>query len=131
MQETVDSADIIDNVYKRHIDWLTTNVADLSNLLVATCGAWDLKTMLPNEIANKKLSHNKIYCKFINVKDEYNYFYKQKAKGMIEMLSYLKLTLDGKHHSGIDDTRNISKIMMKLISNGHHNFQINNVFIKK
>ena len=38
---------------------------------------------------------------------------------MYEMLNYLNLTLDGTHHSGIDDCRNISKIMIKLFQDGH------------
>ena len=38
---------------------------------------------------------------------------------MVGMLQYLKLKLDGRHHSGIDDTRNIAKIMIKMIKDGH------------
>ena len=34
---------------------------------------------------------------------------------MKEMLDYLGLQLDGKHHSGIDDSLNIAKIALKLM----------------
>ena len=34
---------------------------------------------------------------------------------MVEMLEFLELNLDGRHHSGIDDALNIAKIAIKLI----------------
>jgi len=46
---------------------------------------------------------------------------------MDKMLEYLNLTLDGKHHSGIDDCRNISKILGKMVKDGHIDFKVNNV----
>ncbi len=118
-QETVNNAKTIDIVYKEHIKWLTQHVPINSYLLFATCGNWDLKTQLPREIKNKKLKKHKYYSKFINVKAEFEYFYKKKAGGMVGMLQFLNLSLDGRHHSGIDDTRNIAKIMLKLIDDGH------------
>ena len=40
-------------------------------------------------------------------------------EGMVGMLQYLKLKLDGMHQSGIDDTKNIAKIMIKMIKDDH------------
>ena len=37
---------------------------------------------------------------------------------MAEMLSQLNLQLLGTHHSGIDDSRNISRIALELIKRG-------------
>ena len=37
---------------------------------------------------------------------------------MTGMLSKLGLSLDGRHHSGIDDTRNTAKIASTLIAMG-------------
>lgn len=34
---------------------------------------------------------------------------------MAEMLHLLKLPLDGRHHSGIDDAKNIAKIALRLM----------------
>ena len=33
---------------------------------------------------------------------------------MVGMLEYLGLQLEGRHHSGIDDSRNIARILAKL-----------------
>jgi inhibitor of KinA sporulation pathway (predicted exonuclease) len=130
-QEQVNQADTIEVVYKEHHEWLRTNTPEKAEIIIITCGAWDLKTMLPKEISNKKLPYYSTYKSYINIKDEFEYFYKVKAGGMVGMLNFLGLELEGRHHSGIDDTRNIAKIMLKLISDGHTDFQINKVFIKK
>jgi len=37
---------------------------------------------------------------------------------MAGMLSKLQLTLDGQHHSGLDDCRNITKIVVKMVEMG-------------
>ncbi len=124
-QETVDEAETIDIVYKEHIDWIIKNVPVDADLTFATCGYWDLKTMLPTELKNKKLKSNSIYKKYINVKDEYEFFYKKKAYGMVGMLNNLNILVEGRVHSGIDDTKNIAKILLKLINDGHEDFKIN------
>lgn len=127
-QEMVNNGELIDIVYNQHKKWLSANIPADAELIFATCGHWDLKTMLPNEITNKKLIQSKFYKKYINVKDEYEYFYKQKAYSMKGMLDYLKITLDGRLHSCIDDTKNISKILLKMIQDGHEDFKVN--FVK-
>ena len=37
---------------------------------------------------------------------------------MASILKNMDIPLDGKHHSGIDDARNIAKICIKLVQNG-------------
>lgn len=46
------------------------------------------------------------------------------------MLNFLKLKLEGRHHSGIDDARNISKIILKLIDDGHNYDQFQFLYVK-
>ncbi len=123
-QEQVNKSQPIEIVYKEHYQWLTSNVPEKSEIYIITCGAWDLKTMLPKEVKNKKLPYPQVYKRYINIKAEFEYFYKKKAGGMGGMLNFLGLRLEGRHHSGIDDTKNIAKILLKIISDGHTNFQI-------
>ena len=124
-QEIVNKSDTIDIVYNDHIKWLDTYIKENDKFAILTCGAWDLRTMLPNEIKNKQLKSHKYYNRYINIKDEFNYFYKKNAKGMIDMLKILKIKLTGKHHSGIDDTKNITKILLHMIKDGHHDYKFN------
>lgn len=48
---------------------------------------------------------------------------------MIGMLNFLNLKLEGRPHSGIDDTKNIARIMLRMILDGHtwNNFCFNHV----
>jgi inhibitor of KinA sporulation pathway (predicted exonuclease) len=43
---------------------------------------------------------------------------KNTSNGMTDMLAKLGLELEGRHHSGIDDSRNIARCAMKLMSCG-------------
>lgn len=93
-----------------------------------TCGDWDLKTMLPNQLKLVDAEHgfdqsgNVIapYNRWINIKGP---FRKQLGLqryniGMAGMLAKLKLDLVGRHHSGIDDCKNILRIVQKLREGG-------------
>lgn len=37
---------------------------------------------------------------------------------MTDMLAWCGLELEGRHHSGIDDARNIAKVALKLLEHG-------------
>ena len=89
----------------------------------ATCGFWDLNTCLKNEARFKKLEVPLFLRSFINVKQVFaNDYLKDeksiKSLAMPTMLNILKLNLEGRHHSGIDDCRNIAKICIELLRKG-------------
>eukprot|EP00392_Amoebophrya_sp_AT5.2_P013643 g13772.t1 len=51
----------------------------------------------------------------------YAFYRRKKQDGMVIMLEALGLRLDGRHHSGLDDARNIAKIVRHLLENyGEH-----------
>lgn len=41
-----------------------------------------------------------------------------KAYGMTGMLERLGMEVKGRHHSGIDDSRNIARILRRVVSDG-------------
>jgi inhibitor of KinA sporulation pathway (predicted exonuclease) len=54
----------------------------------------------------------------INLKDLYNEYYpKARIRGIKDMLKKWNLILEGKHHSGINNTKNIVRIAQWLIQN--------------
>jgi inhibitor of KinA sporulation pathway (predicted exonuclease) len=97
--------------------WCHQNDITPDNTTIVTCGDWDLKTMLANQLnlTQTKLTYflNHLFGCWNNVKIE---FMKKTSNrgGMAEMLKVLDLELTGHHHSGIDDCRNIAKICHKL-----------------
>ena len=79
-----------------------------------TCGDWDLKTALPGNCDYLKLSYPHYLKRWINIKTCFQSAMGRRAGGMTSMLRDLHLSLDGRHHSGIDDSRNIAKILREL-----------------
>lgn len=109
-----------------------------------TCGDWDLKTALPAQLKHLGLQSLPCFGKWINIKKVFaSYVRSQQTApgsgsgrpdsedgrrerfGMAGMLSQLKLPLVGRHHSGIDDSRNICAIAVELLKRGCR-FFINN-----
>jgi inhibitor of KinA sporulation pathway (predicted exonuclease) len=110
-----------EDILKLHSKWFYDNFTDSDNnvnALIVTCGDWDLKTMLPTQCSHIEKpipSYMKEWC---NIKKLFRSFYGTHPKGMKYMLDYLGLTLDGKHHSGIDDCKNIAKVSIKMLEDG-------------
>ncbi|CAF3512201.1 unnamed protein product [Rotaria socialis] len=85
-----------------------------------TCGNWDLKTMLPLQLKQSRLDRPKFINEFINIKELYmEYYSSTRIRGMKDLLKKLNLKLEGRHHSGIDDTKNITKIAQWFIEHKH------------
>lgn len=125
VQEQVDHGHTLDEVLLFHQEWLQSLVPieDASKVIFVTCGNWDLKTMLPTEYSNKpdlpQLPES-LYHHFLNLKFVFQSCHRSlSARGMTGMLDHLHLSLEGRHHSGIDDTRNIARILLHLLVSDH------------
>lgn len=111
--------------------WCEEKGVHSGNTVVVTCGDWDLRTMLIRQHTMCKTYKTQpkrvrqLFEKWTNVKITYaNYKKYRGLLGMDTMLRDAKLPLVGRHHSGIDDCRNIASICKYLIDNG----QLNELF---
>jgi len=84
----------------------------------ATCGDWDLKTCLPKQLRYRGISCPAFMSSWFNLKEGFRDFYKIKPTGMAMMLMHAGLKLEGRHHSGIDDCKNLARIVQKMIKEG-------------
>lgn len=114
-QHTVDNGTLLSDVLPK----VSSFVKKYPDSVFITCGDWDLKTMLPTQLCKLNIHPDKHFSNWLNIKNEYKLQYGKKGKGMIDMLNELKLPLIGHHHSGIDDTRNIAQIAIKMINDGY------------
>lgn len=121
-QDEVDSAAPIAQVLAQHTSWLscaTGNAPDEAVLFV-TCGDWDLGTCLPLEERNKGLVVPLVYTRWANLKVEFlKVFPCQGRPDMTGMLELAGLELEGHHHSGLDDSRNIGRVLESVWQRGH------------
>ena len=102
-------------------EWCLKNNVNSQTTTVVTCGDWDLKTMFPRQLqisGTHSISDDlhKLFDCWTNVKETYCVVKRyRRAPGMEGMLGDLGLQLVGRHHSGIDDCRNIARICQALI----------------
>lgn len=113
-QEQVSRGADFPQVLQRHQEWLSQYSLDPDRLIIVTCGRWDLVEMLPDECRRWSIKPHPIYHRVINIKDAFCKKFGPFRGGMAPMLAYLGLELKGRHHSGIDDCRNIAQMVVNL-----------------
>ncbi|EJU04421.1 exonuclease RNase T and DNA polymerase III [Dacryopinax primogenitus] len=128
-QATVDSGDKFSNVWRRFNEWLARLCQDTDprSFIFVTCGNWDLQTMLPAqlrqcgiEFPRRETGHTGVdFTRYVNIKDAFAEFYdSDPPSGLLEMLHVLGMQLEGRFHSGIDDCRNVSRIIEQMRRDG-------------
>lgn len=122
-QADVDAAPPFAEVLQAHLAWLRSHGLPVEGELpyaFITCGDWDLQTMLPMQLRASDPPFHRMpppYRRWINVKVPFKAWQPRKgAAGMARMLELLGLELEGRHHRGIDDCRNIAKIVRALVA---------------
>ena len=106
------------NALQQYQKWYQQNQFSEENVCIVTCGDFDLKC-LKRECEYKGMEVPSTLQKYINIKEVYELFsgIKKKNLSMVAMLNDSKIELEGKHHSGIDDSRNIAKILQHVLEN--------------
>jgi len=120
-QTDVAGAPTLDLVLTSFDAWLASHGVSESDAISVWCGDWDLKVCLPNECRRKGLFGlvPPVLRRWCNVKIPFcEVTGSRKRMGMTGMMDRLGLELTGHHHLGIDDARNISKIVCKLAQCG-------------
>ena len=123
-QAQVDAADTFADVFARAVTWVENFQAKHpgAQCLVATCGDWDMQTMLSRQARLSAVKVPRIFTRWLNVKVLFRQVIASDATGrnvgMPGMLNALGLSLVGRHHSGLDDSRNIAAITSALIARG-------------
>eukprot|EP00730_Choanoeca_flexa_P012265 TRINITY_DN3816_c0_g1_i1.p1 TRINITY_DN3816_c0_g1~~TRINITY_DN3816_c0_g1_i1.p1 ORF type:complete len:198 (+),score=26.16 TRINITY_DN3816_c0_g1_i1:58-651(+) len=118
-QDQVDAGMTFSEAYVNHQLWLQQHGLDPDrpdqrgkSFAIVTCGDWDLKTCLPNQLRTSKKDSHLGYRQWINIKKAYP---GRRVRGMVELLEKCGLQLEGRHHSGIDDTRNIARCALHML----------------
>ncbi len=114
-QGQVDVAPVFPEVFVAHARWLTRHGLTPDNAVFVTCGDWDLARMLPAQLrAASVVDVPPLYASWCNLKVLYRARFGEGRFGMVQMLEGLGLTLEGHHHRGIDDCRNLARVLLAL-----------------
>jgi inhibitor of KinA sporulation pathway (predicted exonuclease) len=129
-QAQADAAEPLADVLGAHAAWLAsaTEGAPPQDVLFVTCGHWDLGTCLPLELRNKPGLRlpSPIYHRWTSVTDAFASAWgvRSASLSMPDMLSLAGLSLEGHHHSGLDDSRNIGRILEAVWQRGKRVFAV-------
>jgi inhibitor of KinA sporulation pathway (predicted exonuclease) len=119
-QDQVDAGVVFTEALERHQKWLADHglLDGTKSFIFVTCGDWDLRQMMPPQCKTSGVKVPSPYCKWINIKFPFCDKYNTKPLGMAGMLRRLDMNIQGRHHSGIDDCRNIARIMKRMLEEG-------------
>lgn len=125
LQEWLDMHNLIPIFQRTIIGTTTEEMTTKKTFVFVTCGDWDLKTCLPAQLDHHQKSVPLHFKRWINLKPAFMNFTGRDSKkksrpGMTGMLRSFNLDLLGRHHSGIDDCRNIAQICQHMIA---HNWR--------
>eukprot|EP00211_Chloroparvula_japonica_P016396 CAMPEP_0119127530 /NCGR_PEP_ID=MMETSP1310-20130426/6049_1 /TAXON_ID=464262 /ORGANISM="Genus nov. species nov., Strain RCC2339" /LENGTH=190 /DNA_ID=CAMNT_0007117801 /DNA_START=99 /DNA_END=667 /DNA_ORIENTATION=- len=116
-QEQVSGGLRLDAALAKHEEWLRGHGVvgqggvKTKPLMLATCGDFDGR-MIQKQAKRMGLVVPPYLSEWVNIKEVYRYHFKKRGqKGMAGMLKEQGLELQGRHHSGIDDCRNLAGLV--------------------
>jgi ERI1 exoribonuclease 3 len=121
-QDMVTNQPTLADVLKNFHTWLNNEklLDPTVKSIFVTCGDWDLYTMLPSQCNYFNLPRADYFNRWINIKKSfYKVIGKASHAGMMGMLYELNIQHKGRHHSGIDDCKNIAEILKALAVRGY------------
>ncbi|PUZ60908.1 hypothetical protein GQ55_4G212600 [Panicum hallii var. hallii] len=101
-----------------HNLWKKEQGGSLKSAAFVTCGNWDLKTKVPEQCKVSNIKLPTYFMEWINLKDIYLNFYSRRATGMTTMMRQLQMPTVGSHHLGIDDSKNIARVVQRMLADG-------------
>ena len=132
----VDNEEDFVAVFNKFVTWLEDrelllgkvtdhNMTHLKTFMFITCGDWDLKYMLPSQCSTSHIKMPNYFLQWINIKKSFAMCNNGKfPRSLSEMLNESGLTFQGRQHSGIDDVKNIARIVQTLAKEKRHVFEI-------
>jgi inhibitor of KinA sporulation pathway (predicted exonuclease) len=96
---------------------LRNELKQLKGFSFVTDGPWDIRDYLEKECIAKRIEKPFYYSQWINMRSKFAEFYNQRG-GINKMLSHLKMKFEGREHSGLDDSKNIARICIRMIQDG-------------
>ncbi len=115
-QHTVDAAPTFPEVWNSFTAWLAP--LEPNSYCMLSCGAWDFKTLLPKNLQIHDINGEAFVSHTANIKTIFcDTKPGSKPAGLGGILKQLKMQFEGRPHSGIDDSRNIARIVLWLLNN--------------
>ncbi|XP_058954376.1 3'-5' exoribonuclease 1-like [Pocillopora verrucosa] len=118
-QEIVDNADTFSGVLDNFHQWLRDHkLGSEYKFAVVTDGPYDMKRFFSGQCQLCSIPIPKYARKWINLRKLYRNFYKVLNGTLEDMVNNLGMKFEGRPHCGMDDARNIARILRKMVQDG-------------
>ncbi|XP_047114655.1 3'-5' exoribonuclease 1-like isoform X1 [Schistocerca piceifrons] len=118
-QEQVDKAETFPEVLSRFEAWLVKHgLGTKYKYAIVTDGPWDMGRFLYGQCQLSGIPYPSFGKKWINIRKTFSNFYKSKRYCLKMMIDHLEIGFEGRPHCGIDDARNIARVLIHLIADG-------------
>lgn len=85
---------------------------------VATDGPWDMQNFLNLQCSLSAIEYPRWARKWIDIRKMFSNHLGVKRCGIQKMLAYFNYEFEGQQHCGLDDAKNIARILLRLTNDG-------------
>lgn len=118
-QEQVNQAEVFTEVLKKVHSWLEEKeLGSKYSFAVATDGPWDMENFMNLQCAHSGIEFPYWAARWIDIRKIFSNWFNTRRCGIQKMLGYLNLEFEGQQHCGLDDAKNIARILIKLMDDG-------------
>ncbi|XP_017592256.1 PREDICTED: 3'-5' exoribonuclease 1 isoform X2 [Corvus brachyrhynchos] len=119
--DIVDKADTFPQVLQNVVEWMRQReLGTKYSYSMLTDGSWDMSKFLNIQCRISRIKYPSFAKKWINIRKSYGNFYKvpRNQTKLTIMLENLGMNYDGRPHSGLDDSKNIARIAIRMLQDG-------------
>ncbi|XP_043916875.1 3'-5' exoribonuclease 1 [Protopterus annectens] len=120
-QDIVDKADTFPQVLQNVIDWMKSkDLGTTYKYAILTDGSWDMSKFLNVQCRISRIKYPLFAKQWINIRKSYVNFYKvpRSSTKLESMLEKLGMEYEGRPHCGLDDSKNIARIAIRMLQDG-------------
>lgn len=119
-QDQVNFAPTFPEVLKQFDEWLKDLglTSSETKMTVLTDGPWDMGRFLYQQCSISGVPYPNWGKQWINIRKSFCNFHKTNKMCLKDMLSHLGMKFQGQPHSGLDDSKNIARVAIRLLKDG-------------
>ncbi|KAI8822515.1 ribonuclease H-like domain-containing protein [Fimicolochytrium jonesii] len=115
-QDVVDGAKSFPEMMCEFEEWLGTYTTyPFDNVMFVCDGPWDIRDFIRKQCEHSVVSRPPYLCKFVDLRRLYIEHYHRERANLAGMLAGLGMQFEGREHSGLDDAKNIARIVVKMM----------------
>lgn len=119
IKDVVDAAEAFPIVLSKFEGWLTKySRYPFRNVCFMCDGPWDIRDFIRKQCEHSIMDRPPYFMRFVDLRRYYVDYYNRERTNLSGMLNALGMRFEGREHSGLDDARNIARIVVQMMKDG-------------